>query len=231
MSRGRFPALSRPESRLKGDDSPTEHRGRTPAPLRDVGEDLFESRRQDRHIYEDSQMISTDEKKRYPKEPVGGNPGRSETGATPAGPGGHSGNSSAPSRESLHSSCRPRRLHPDAVPVRRGPQGVCAGFGFGSRPHFQERHLGMTCRIPSISSVWRAVEKRHPLGSLVRGVVRTFTNNGAFVEIAEGVDGLVDATDPGLVILGVPDIGDEVKVRVTSFDPVRYRLGLGLVSR
>jgi small subunit ribosomal protein S1 len=75
------------------------------------------------------------------------------------------------------------------------------------------------------------VEKRHPLGSLVRGVVRTFTNYGAFVEIAEGVDGLVHATDPGLVILGVPDIGDKVKVRVTSFDPVRYRVGLGLVSR
>jgi hypothetical protein len=176
-------------------------------------------------------MISKDEKKRCRKEPVGGNPGRPETGAPPAGPRGQSGNSSAPSRGSLHSSCRPRRLHPDAASARSGPHGVCASLGSGSRPHSQERHFSKTRQIPNISSVWLAVEKRHPLGSLVRGVVRTFTNYGAFVEIAEGVDGLVHATDPGLVILGVPDIGDKVKVRVTSFDPVRYRVGLGLVSR
>ena len=49
---------------------------------------------------------------------------------------------------------------------------------------------------------------------MVRGVVRVLTNYGAFVEIAEEVDGLVHATDPGLVLLGVPDVGAEVNVRI-----------------
>lgn len=84
---------------------------------------------------------------------------------------------------------------------------------------------------PGINSVWHAAAVSHPVGSVVRGVVRTFTSYGAFVRIAEGVDGFVHVTDPGLVLLGVPDIGDEVKVRITSFDPASCRVGLGLVCR
>ena len=176
-------------------------------------------------------MISTDAMKSRRKKPVGGNPGRPENATPPTSLRGRPGTSSASSRASLHSTSSPPRLRPDAVPGRLGPQEACAAFGSGSRPHSQGRKFGGTHQIPSISSVWDAVQKRHPLGSLVRGVVRTFTNYGAFVEIAEGVDGLVHMSDPGLVILGVPDIGDEVTVRVTSFDTVRYRVGLGLLSR
>jgi|688.fasta_scaffold345208_3 hypothetical protein len=179
-------------------------------------------------------MDSRDEKNRRRKESAGGNPGRPETGAPPARPRRSSGNSSAPSRRSPYSSCSPRKLRPDAVPVRRRPHGICAAFASGSLPHSQEKHFSITRGIsspPSISSVWHAAAASHPVGSIVRGVVRTFTNYGAFIEIAEGVGGFVYETDPGLVLLGVPDIGDEVKVRVTSFDPPRCRVELGLVCR
>lgn len=85
---------------------------------------------------------------------------------------------------------------------------------------------------PSIAiDVWHAAAARHPVGSVVRGVVHNVTNYGLFVEIAEGVDGLVHATDPGLALLGVPDIGDAIKVRLASFDPARRRVGLELISR
>jgi len=84
---------------------------------------------------------------------------------------------------------------------------------------------------PSISSVWHAVAASRPVGRVVRGVVRTFIPYAAFVEIAAGVGGFVYETDPGLVLLGVPDIGDEVKVRVTSIDPTVFHVGLGLVCR
>jgi small subunit ribosomal protein S1 len=81
------------------------------------------------------------------------------------------------------------------------------------------------------TDVWHAAAAKHPVGSVVHGVVRALTNYGAFVEIAEGVDGLVHVTDPGLVLLGVPDVGDDIKVRIDLFDPARRRVGLGLVNR
>lgn len=88
---------------------------------------------------------------------------------------------------------------------------------------------------PGISSVWHAPAASRRGGSAVRGVVRTFTqygpNYGVVVEIAEGVVGFVSEKDPGLMLLGLPGIGDEVKVRVTSFDPARCHVGLGLVCR
>ena len=85
---------------------------------------------------------------------------------------------------------------------------------------------------PTVATdVWHAAAAKHPVGSVVHGVVRSVTNYGVFVEITDGVDGLVHVSDPGLVLLGVLNIGDEIQVRIDSFDPARRRLGLGLVCR
>ncbi len=81
------------------------------------------------------------------------------------------------------------------------------------------------------ADAWTDAAAKYPIGCVVRGVVRVLTNYGAFVEIAEEVDGLVHATDPGLVLLGVPDVGAEVNVRIDLFDPARRRVGLALVGR
>jgi small subunit ribosomal protein S1 len=81
------------------------------------------------------------------------------------------------------------------------------------------------------TDVWHAAEVRHPVGSVVHGVVRVLTNYGAFVEIAEGVDGLVHASDPGLALHGVPEVGERIQVRIGLFDPARRRVGLALVGR
>jgi small subunit ribosomal protein S1 len=81
------------------------------------------------------------------------------------------------------------------------------------------------------TDVWHAAAAKYPAGSVLRGRVHHVTNYGVFVEIAEGVDGLVHVTDPGLVLLGVPDVGDDIKVRIDLFDPARRRVGLGLVNR
>lgn len=81
------------------------------------------------------------------------------------------------------------------------------------------------------ADAWTDAAAKYPIGCVVRGVVRVLTNYGAFVEIAEEVDGLIHATDPGLVLLGVPDVGAEVNVRIDLFDPARRRVGLALVGR
>jgi small subunit ribosomal protein S1 len=81
------------------------------------------------------------------------------------------------------------------------------------------------------TDAWHAAAAKHPIGSVLGGVVHRISHYGFFIEISDGVDGFVHASDPGLVLLGVPNIGDEVKVRIDSFDPARRRVGFGLVSR
>ncbi len=42
---------------------------------------------------------------------------------------------------------------------------------------------------------WENIEERYPMGSIIEGVVRNLTDFGAFVEIEEGVDGLIHISD------------------------------------
>ena len=90
--------------------------------------------------------------------------------------------------------------------------------------------LGMKQLTPD---PWADIEKKYPVGSKHKGVVRNFTNFGAFVELEEGVDGLIYITDltwnkrvkhPSDVL----NIGDEVEVIVLDVDKEGRKLSLGL---
>jgi len=80
---------------------------------------------------------------------------------------------------------------------------------------------------------WDELEREHPVGSRVHGRVRNLTDFGAFVEIGDGIDGLIHVSDlswakrvvnPGEVLRE----GDEVDVVVLSIDRERERVSLGL---
>jgi len=80
---------------------------------------------------------------------------------------------------------------------------------------------------------WDAVSDRYPEGSVVTGRVRNLTNYGAFVELEEGIDGLLHVSDmswtrkishPSEVL----SKGQSVKCRVLSVDQSRRRIALGL---
>ncbi|HOM16666.1 MAG TPA: S1 RNA-binding domain-containing protein, partial [Thermoguttaceae bacterium] len=80
---------------------------------------------------------------------------------------------------------------------------------------------------------WDHVQERYPPGSIVRGIVRNLLNYGAFIELEEGVDGLLHVTDmswtrkishPNEVL----QRGQEVTCRVLSVDQERRRIALGL---
>jgi len=80
---------------------------------------------------------------------------------------------------------------------------------------------------------WKNIEEKYPVGSKHKGVVRNFTNFGAFVELEEGVDGLIYIKDlswdkhikhPSEVL----NIGDEVEVVVLEVDPEGRKISLGL---
>ncbi len=79
---------------------------------------------------------------------------------------------------------------------------------------------------------WESLAERYPVGSIHTGKVRNLTNFGAFVELEEGIDGLVHISDlswtkkirhPGEVVKK----GDEISVVVLNVDRNNRRISLG----
>ncbi len=94
----------------------------------------------------------------------------------------------------------------------------------------QEISLGMK---QTQENPWDKVAERYPPGTPVKGVVRNLTNYGAFIEIEEGIDGLLHVSDmswtrkishPSEVV----EKGQEVECKVLSVDQERRRIALGL---
>jgi small subunit ribosomal protein S1 len=80
---------------------------------------------------------------------------------------------------------------------------------------------------------WDKVADRYPIGALVEGTVRNLTNYGAFIEIEEGIDGLLHVSDmswtrkishPSEVV----EKSQKLKCKVLSVDQQRRRIALGL---
>ena len=80
---------------------------------------------------------------------------------------------------------------------------------------------------------WKALENKYPPGTRMRGKVRNLTNFGAFVEIEDGIDGLVHISDmswakrvrhPSEAVRK----GDELEVVVLEIDSSKRRISLGM---
>jgi small subunit ribosomal protein S1 len=80
---------------------------------------------------------------------------------------------------------------------------------------------------------WDSIGERYPVGSTVKGKVRNLTDFGAFIELEEGIDGLVHISDiswtrrlkhPSEVLKK----GDDVTARVINVDPDNQRLSLSI---
>ena len=94
----------------------------------------------------------------------------------------------------------------------------------------QEISLGMK---QTQQNPWEKVAADYPPGAIVKGVVRNLTNYGAFIEINDGIDGLLHVTDmswtrkvthPSEML----EKGHEVECKVLSVDQQRRRIALGL---
>lgn len=80
---------------------------------------------------------------------------------------------------------------------------------------------------------WIAIAKRYPEGTKLKGNVTNLTDYGCFVEIEEGIEGLVhvsemDWTNKNIHPSKVANIGDILKVIVLDIDEERRRISLGL---
>ncbi|MCG6199806.1 30S ribosomal protein S1 [Psychromonas antarctica] len=80
---------------------------------------------------------------------------------------------------------------------------------------------------------WVAIAKRYPEATRLTGKVTNLTDYGCFVEIEEGVEGLVhvsemDWTNKNIHPSKVVNLGDMVEVMVLDIDEERRRISLGL---
>src|SRR5579864_6808593 len=94
----------------------------------------------------------------------------------------------------------------------------------------QEISLGMKQVQPN---PWDKVAERYSPGTVVTGVARTLTNYGAFIEIEEGIDGLLHVSDMSWVrkVSHPSEVvakGDKVTCIVLNVDQERKRIALGL---
>jgi small subunit ribosomal protein S1 len=94
----------------------------------------------------------------------------------------------------------------------------------------QEISLGMK---QTQQNPWEKVAEKYPPGTVVTGTVRNLTNYGAFIEIEEGIDGLLHVSDmswtrkishPSEVV----EKGHQLECKVLSVDQERRRIALGL---
>ena len=79
---------------------------------------------------------------------------------------------------------------------------------------------------------WAEIDQRYPVNSKQKGVVRNFTNFGLFVELEEGIDGLVHISDLSWSKkIKHPSefcsVGDEIEVVVLELDKENRRMSLG----
>jgi small subunit ribosomal protein S1 len=83
------------------------------------------------------------------------------------------------------------------------------------------------------SNPWERLHEKYPIGSTVEGRVRNLTDFGAFIEIEDGIDGLVHVSNlswtkrvkhPSEVLKK----GEKVKAAVLGIEPEQRRLSLGI---
>lgn len=81
-------------------------------------------------------------------------------------------------------------------------------------------------------SPWDHVKEKYPAGSKIKGKIRNVTDYGAFLELEQGIDGLIHISDMSWGDIKHPTEvlkkGDKVEAIVLEIDPGNKRIALGL---
>ncbi|MBV8546698.1 MAG: S1 RNA-binding domain-containing protein, partial [Acidobacteria bacterium] len=98
--------------------------------------------------------------------------------------------------------------------------------------NIQNRRISLSLKALE-QNPWDTIAERYPIGAVVTGKVRNLTDFGAFVEVEDGIDGLIHISDmswnrrlkhPNEVLKK----GDAVQARVISVDGENQRLSLSI---
>lgn len=90
--------------------------------------------------------------------------------------------------------------------------------------------LGLRQTMPN---PWDTIEDRYPPGAVIEGTIRNITDFGAFVELEEGIDGLIHISDISWTkrVRHPSDVfkkGDKISAVVLTVDSVNRRISLGV---
>jgi small subunit ribosomal protein S1 len=96
----------------------------------------------------------------------------------------------------------------------------------------QERRISLGMRQLA-ANPWDSLHDKYPVGATVEGRVRNLTDFGAFIEIEDGIDGLVHVSNLSWVkrVKHPSEVlkkGDRVKAVVLAIEPDKRRLSLGV---
>jgi small subunit ribosomal protein S1 len=120
-----------------------------------------------------------------------------------------------------------RMKHPSKL-VNMGHEIECVVLNVNS----SERRISLGLKQLE-SNPWERLHEKYPIGSTVEGRVRNLTDFGAFIEIEDGIDGLVHVSNlswtkrvkhPSEVLKK----GEKVKAAVLGIEPEQRRLSLGI---
>jgi small subunit ribosomal protein S1 len=79
---------------------------------------------------------------------------------------------------------------------------------------------------------WVSLAERLPVGSRVKGPITSITDFGVFVEIEEGIEGLVHVSQISSERVDKPSqhfhVGEEIEAEVTNIDPREKKIGLSV---
>lgn len=96
----------------------------------------------------------------------------------------------------------------------------------------EEQKLSLSVRHLE-ANPWEEIHLRYPVGRPVKGIVRNTTAYGAFVELEEGIDGMIHVSDMSWTrkpahASELLKKGDSVEAQVLGIDKANQRISLGL---
>ena len=78
---------------------------------------------------------------------------------------------------------------------------------------------------------WASVPARYPVGNVITGTVTNVTDFGLFVEVEEGIEGLIHVTELGKKVKSPSELfkeGDAVQAKIIHVSADERRLGLSI---
>ena len=121
-----------------------------------------------------------------------------------------------------------RRMQPPSKVVRAGDQVEAVVL----EVHPRDRRISLGLKQLE-ANPWTTIDSRYSIGSVVEGRVRNMTDFGAFIEIEEGIDGLVHVSDLSWTkrVKHPSDVlkkGQLVQAAILNIDAKGHRLSLGI---
>lgn len=99
---------------------------------------------------------------------------------------------------------------------------------------YDEEHKRVSLGMKQLNdNPWTKIEEKHPVGSILRGKITNIANYGIFVEIENGIEGLVHISEMSWLKNNLSPfkefkIGEEVDVMVLEINAIQHRISLGI---